>query len=412
MPKITTLKQAASLLIRAVLQTQAKIIAFPKGLQGPEINPNDEDVNLYEAGTTCLLGGLVMKISGQEAANLVGGDYIFVCINIGNSKAYLCDPLLKKVVDVTEGNIGIYKEIHDTGGRIGPHLEPDASPDLRNMSIYMNGCSKSSVVVALSAGAYSNFDPQYLGITPASVGIAGDDITWNSDLQEIQTCKDDFRCRFFTENFVHPPVLLNSQDVNNDDGSDSESPTKNKQTRLLGRNRISSKQMDQMLNLNSPEIICNSVLGHCKEITKAARRKIKDNPTRKFFEESADSTDLKGKLGQSTCVAVGVAGLDIAEKTANSSTPYDVVISATDTEILITCCLYNPVFIPCFFAFVTFKHVTLVLNLKMAKWNFIADNFMGVGEKTVSSHYGTQHIESEGPSKIITEYTLPCKVQR
>lgn len=134
---ITDLRDAGHYLLRALSYCHYKII------EGKE--------DLWEAGTTTLLGGVVLRLkrSKEEKEKTKSDPYVFVCVSIGDCKAYLFSAKSKTVSDITAGNrrvkkssyifrlnliIIITKNVHDArdpGGRLGPYVG-EGNPDLRN----------------------------------------------------------------------------------------------------------------------------------------------------------------------------------------------------------------------------------------------------------------------------------------
>lgn len=97
---------------------------------------------------------------------IVGSEWVFVCINIGDCKAFIYSPSSGKLRDVTAGNRAGSNSPVDPGGSLTPDTH-----DLRNLGAYYTTCSKEDIVVMVSDGVHDNFDPQQLGFTPKELQI-------------------------------------------------------------------------------------------------------------------------------------------------------------------------------------------------------------------------------------------------
>jgi hypothetical protein len=91
-------------LLKAFMMAHKKIIA-PK-----------EDV--WDAGTTTLLGGVVMPIAESPADSK---QWAFVCASVGDCKAFLYSSLTKRFHEITAGNRNNLTDASDCGGRLGPY---------------------------------------------------------------------------------------------------------------------------------------------------------------------------------------------------------------------------------------------------------------------------------------------------
>jgi len=139
---IRSVRDAADLLLRACCSAHNCVV---------------EGKEWWEAGTTTLLGGLVLP--------LTPGHHVFVCLSIGDCKAYRVNG--STVVDITNANRGSLNP-RDPGGRLGPYTEA-AEPDLRNLSIFVSLCEDSDLLVLCSDGIHDNLDPEILGLQPEQV---------------------------------------------------------------------------------------------------------------------------------------------------------------------------------------------------------------------------------------------------
>jgi len=112
-----------------------------------------------ESGMTALVGGLVLPLEGTP------NQHAFVCISVGDTKAFVWRAYKRKIFDVTSGNRTNLTSARDPGGRLGPYVN-DHDPDLRNLGVYYKLVEPDDVIILCSDGVHDNFDPQALGILP------------------------------------------------------------------------------------------------------------------------------------------------------------------------------------------------------------------------------------------------------
>jgi serine/threonine protein phosphatase PrpC len=107
---------------------------------------------LFQAGTTTILGCTVLPLDKP----VKDCNWAFVCLNLGDCKAYHLDIKTNQISDITEGNrLDIY-DAKDPGGRLGPQLD-DGSPDLRNLALHSKLCSDGDIIILVSDGVHDNF---------------------------------------------------------------------------------------------------------------------------------------------------------------------------------------------------------------------------------------------------------------
>lgn len=135
---ITTTRDAASMILRAFMYGHKSIIH----------NRTEED--LFTAGTTTVLGGIVLELDEPYDNN----KFIFVCASIGDCKSYLYSSKSSSIREITIGNRGNI-DPRDPGGRLGPTLE-NGAPDLRNLKIYAQPCDTDDFLVIVSDGVHDN----------------------------------------------------------------------------------------------------------------------------------------------------------------------------------------------------------------------------------------------------------------
>jgi len=230
---------------------------------------------LFQAGTTTMLAGLVLELEHAQ--------WGFVCVSLGDCKAFRWSAKTGEVRDATEGNRGNITDARDPGGRLGPYLEGGA-PDLRNLSVFWIPCEQGDVIAILSDGVHDNFDPQHLGKTPKDLNITLKDNNW----AELENVKD-------------PTLFAEAEKV-----------------KLLFTHKFINAMLGGEKSLRSesrtePSMITRTVTQHCLKMTQASRDFMEQNPGKKLDK---DFVLYPGKMDHATCVAfkVGLKTLPNSEK--------------------------------------------------------------------------------------------------
>jgi len=154
----------ARLMLKAVFVCQAAILE----------NAND----IWEAGCTTLLGGIVVETTPEDAEPSGPRRFAFVAVGIGDCKAYIFKSAYGNVTDITLGNRTDHLDPCDPGGRLGPYTE-EGAPDLRNLQLYFeDNLAPGDFIFIVSDGVHDNLDPQTLGVPPSECGISTGFSTW------------------------------------------------------------------------------------------------------------------------------------------------------------------------------------------------------------------------------------------
>ena len=95
---ITKFSQIPGYLLEAVEGAHETIIA--------------EKDDIWDAGTTTLIGGMLLETEEKD-------EYVFVCVNVGDCKAFLYSRRDHKLTDITVGNRPDNCDTRDPGGRLG-----------------------------------------------------------------------------------------------------------------------------------------------------------------------------------------------------------------------------------------------------------------------------------------------------
>lgn len=210
---VTDIQSAALVLVKAIQEAHEKVI------EGAN--------NAWEVGTTTLCGGILLEIPQQ---NSFDAPYAFLCVNIGDCKAYHCSKYdsgdeslgsfgsklgvnpsvdLSKspwsIVDITSGNRA--SDVKIAGGHLGPKADStELLPDLTNFSMHLTPCFKGDIILMVSDGVHDNLDPEALGVDPMGIGLNYD--KWlDIPLQDRIALKDSYRTQLFYRHFQSVPSL-------------------------------------------------------------------------------------------------------------------------------------------------------------------------------------------------------------
>ncbi|KAN0039978.1 hypothetical protein ACTA71_011860 [Dictyostelium dimigraforme] len=275
--EINTLQDAGHFLLRAFCEAHNKIV---------EGKPD-----IWEAGTTTLLGGLVLEFEQQQQSssssssssnnnnnnnnnsenseessgssingsngNQSSPKWGFLCASVGDCKAFLVSHKRKEATDVTNGNRCNLSDTRDPGGRLGPYVG-QGWPDLRNLKLYFTFCEENDIALIVSDGVHDNLDPIMLGKTPDEVNI--DAKGW--------------------------------EDLHQDD-------------LLRAKTQFMKSLLEEMIFKNpdekiSPTDITNKIIDHCSTVTKNAREFMQEFPNKK---QPNDYREYPGKMDHTTVVA-------------------------------------------------------------------------------------------------------------
>lgn len=144
--------------------------------------------DIWECGTTTFLGGMVMKISEQDYDF---DEWAFVCVNVGDCKAFLWSNSTHQLIDITDCNRR--QDMKDTGGRLGPHLK-GGQPDLSNLSCYFVPCKQDDILLLMTDGVHDNLAPGPAGKTPSDMHLTAADNLWKNVAPEVlEEVKEQFQ---------------------------------------------------------------------------------------------------------------------------------------------------------------------------------------------------------------------------
>eukprot|EP01105_Mastigella_eilhardi_P015135 TRINITY_DN3443_c0_g1_i1.p1 TRINITY_DN3443_c0_g1~~TRINITY_DN3443_c0_g1_i1.p1 ORF type:complete len:1090 (+),score=255.23 TRINITY_DN3443_c0_g1_i1:325-3270(+) len=215
--------------------------------------------SLISVGTTTMLGGVLMPLKDPSPQ----ASHVFVCVSVGDCKAFHWSHRLQTVTDITASNRQS-DDATDPGGRLGPYVKD--GPDLRNLQLFQHQCAPEDIVFLVTDGVHDNFDPQSLGDKPSDWGF--NCVAWEEARKQntalLERVKISFRANHMKQ------VLLGH-----------------------GSGRVSL----------TPDRVCEALLEHCYKITTVQREWMEQNPQKRMTEDYAQ---FPGKLDHTTCVAFAV----------------------------------------------------------------------------------------------------------
>jgi hypothetical protein len=101
-----------------------------------------------------------------SSSNSSSSSWCFMCVSLGDCKAYRYEAKNGYMHDITWSNRSISINATDPGGRLGPQALKrglvDSRPDTRNLNIYYTFCDANDVIIVASDGIHDNFDPEVL----------------------------------------------------------------------------------------------------------------------------------------------------------------------------------------------------------------------------------------------------------
>jgi hypothetical protein len=252
--EITDLRKAGFCLLRALDEAHYGII--------------QTNTELNEAGSTTILGGLLLQVEGMEKKkNLlgVGGSndkkpkWVYLCLSVGDCKTYHYSQKSGKFTDVTKGNRRAVNDPCDPGGRIGLYVENER-PDLRNIAFYITECEEDDILFVVSDGVHDNFDAQFMGIKPKDLNLPME--AWEENVKNPEEVTDK----------KHKWVV---------------------------------ELLDRMFKDEvSPQVITRRVIEHARGLTKKGREFTEQNPMKRV---PRDEVLYTGKMDHTTCCAIKVS---------------------------------------------------------------------------------------------------------
>eukprot|EP00013_Stygamoeba_regulata_P001496 CAMPEP_0177633074 /NCGR_PEP_ID=MMETSP0447-20121125/2639_1 /TAXON_ID=0 /ORGANISM="Stygamoeba regulata, Strain BSH-02190019" /LENGTH=957 /DNA_ID=CAMNT_0019134701 /DNA_START=371 /DNA_END=3244 /DNA_ORIENTATION=+ len=283
--EIYSTKDAIAILLRGLFVSQESIME------------NVEDV--WEAGCTTILGGMLLE---EASANLrqcmrlddLATEYMtwsFVCVSVGDCKAYVYRAREDKVEEITLGNSP--EDPCNPGGRLGPYNQ-DGSPDLSNLHAFsVGGLRHGDMLLVMSDGIHDNFEPAVMGMSPMDCfdkGLTTKRYTaWDSVPEAaLNPLKYEIKC-----NLVRNLIVRSGEE--GAAGSTS-LPRMVPRTLTMSSGAAGAPGRAPL----PPRAACGELLRHAVATTHPTRAWMMDNPTLRRPKESP------GKLDHSSCVCFNV----------------------------------------------------------------------------------------------------------
>mmetsp|Transcript_3052 Transcript_3052/g.4142 ORF Transcript_3052/g.4142 Transcript_3052/m.4142 type:complete len:733 (-) Transcript_3052:739-2937(-) len=180
------------------VSTRHAVLLMLRAFQAIQSSILGGKADVWSAGTTTILGGLLLPLVETEVAK-----WVFVFLNLGDCKAYHWSAKQRKVTDITAGNRLDINDMRDPGGRLGPYVEK-GEPDLRNLNAGFALCSDNDIIIIVSDGVHDNIDPEVMGLLPSQVGmtnLATDAWSAVEDKKAEERIRAEFSLRFL-ENLI------------------------------------------------------------------------------------------------------------------------------------------------------------------------------------------------------------------
>ena len=244
---------------------------------------NQDRDSSISAGTTTLLGGIVLQLeSEKDKIKGLNSYWGFVYGSIGDCKLFHWNVESGKLSDITQFNRNQSQSATDPGGRLGPHIN-GSEPDLRNFELGFYPCIEGDYFFLVSDGVHDNLDPSLLGFTPKDLGLEEEkweDITSFQLLEEVKT---KFRLSLLEK------IIFDEGDKSNI------------------YSFLEKIEQTNYRRLPPPIRIVENITEHCKYFCQAAVDWMQENP---FKRLPKDYKLYPGKMDHTTilCFVVGRSG--------------------------------------------------------------------------------------------------------
>jgi len=238
--------------------------------------------DLWEAGTTTLVGGVIVPMDlSAEGADKQAGEYGVCLLSIGDCKCFLWDSNTGKVRDITVDNRGNLLDPTDPGGRLGPY-GTSGLPDTRNLTLFFERCNKDDILMLCSDGVHDNLDPSSLGVDPEELSPKFAGMNWD------EACKADYQHAAEIKRQFSAKRLA---DIINGQGAVFDTKFGNIKTE-----DVPSKGKDVVLG-----DVCRDITEYCLRVTKSSRDFMEHNVRDKLPK---DYKLYPGKMDHTTCVLI------------------------------------------------------------------------------------------------------------
>eukprot|EP01121_Diplochlamys_sp_Union-15-3_P014403 TRINITY_DN4586_c0_g1_i1.p1 TRINITY_DN4586_c0_g1~~TRINITY_DN4586_c0_g1_i1.p1 ORF type:complete len:604 (-),score=86.68 TRINITY_DN4586_c0_g1_i1:60-1823(-) len=225
---------------------------------------------IWEAGTTTLLAGVLMEVERQTTPH--NNEWWFTCLSVGNCKAFHVSKKNKVVTDITYGNTDSTIP-GDPGGRLGPYMF-SGTPDLRNLMVYDISCDLDDMILITSHGVHENFDPENNGLTPLEA------------LREAE----------YTE-------TLSERETQEAQSWATLDPVTSQSYKNSYRSHKLTKLINGIKPPITPRIVTKNIIDYCTRNTQSVREYMELNPNTRYPN---DHKLYPGMMEHSTCITFQV----------------------------------------------------------------------------------------------------------
>lgn len=231
---------------------------------------------VWDAGTTTLLASFLVEVEPSALTNHL--KWCLVCVNVGDSKAFIWNRTNKSVREVTNKSAPF--DMKDPGGRLGPYIYQGA-PDLRDLAFSYAFCSEEEFVILCTDGVYDNFDPELSGHLPKDVPTLVGNSAASAALADIRP--EQIKARW------------DQLDTN---------------TSAELRAAYRAKTLESIIDGGDPSArsIMRSVINHCIRQTRSAREYLEQNAAQRL---PSDHQQFPGSMDHLTCLAFQVGPVQL-----------------------------------------------------------------------------------------------------
>lgn len=216
----------------------------------------------------------VVLLAGMLTATPVEKRWMSVFVTLGNNKAFLWKRASGTIVDLTSPKQG--SDRRQPGGFLSTDPR-NSAPMLSNLCVSFGDLEADDIVIVMTPGAYFNFDPELLGLSPKSESITPTlkEDEWDTDSPDHILARANYRCKAIER------VL-----------AESNTTTTASSSTTTAQNGAAD---------DVPKRFANAIIDYCKRITATAREYMEANPT---ASEPRDRAQYPGKMGHAMCLAI------------------------------------------------------------------------------------------------------------
>lgn len=257
--------------------------------------------------------------------------WMSVLVTLGNNKVFLWKRSSQKVLDLTHRKEGMDRR--DSAGFLS--TDPKNSPSsLKNLCISFGDVDPDDVIIVMTPGAYYNFDPELLGVSPQSEQISPPimETEWSPTLEHHIRARANYRTKIMEQ--LLSSVAEPSTSSSSSSSASASSSSGAQQSQFYP---LSSQQQQTLLQQGSggsasscyvgdePKRFAIAIIDYCKRITAPVREFMEANPK---ATEPKDRSLYPGKMGHAMCLAIRAGKLSTYEaQTANNVSARSALLS-------------------------------------------------------------------------------------